>query len=122
MPEYIIHQIEMVVKVLQEKAVKVRVEKQGQNQYISMVKFENGKQATMLFAQSYGFSICVEDKDGMTQNKTIISDTFNGLIADILRFYLTGEVSFDTKETLEVMKIREAVIKGQEELGVWIDL
>ena len=122
MPEYIIHQIEMIVKVLQEKAVKVRVEKQGQNQYVSTVKFENGKQATMLYSQGYSFAACVEDVNGKAQNKPTMSNTFNGLIADMLRFYLTGEISFDTKETLEVMKIREAVIKGQNELGVWIKL
>ena len=44
LPEYIIHQIEMAVKVIGEKAVKVRVEKQGHNQYISTVQFENEKQ------------------------------------------------------------------------------
>ncbi len=122
MPEYILHQIEMSVKVLQEKAVKVRVEKQGQNQYIITVKFKNGKQATMLYSPRYAFGACVEDTSGNVQNKPTISNTFNGLIADILRFYLTGELSFDNKETLEVMKIREAVIKGQNELGVWINL
>ncbi len=122
LPEYIIHQIEMVVKVLQEKAVKVRVEKQGCNQYIMTVQFENEKQATMLYSQGYTFGVCVEDENGKAQNKPTLSDTFTGLIEDILRFYLSGEVSFDGKETLEVIKIREAVVKGMENLGAWIEL
>ena len=112
----------MTVKVLQTKAMKVRVEKQGSNQYISTVEFENGKRATMLYSQGYSFAVCVEDENGKAKNLPALSNTFDGLIADILRFYNTGEVSFDTAETLEVMKIREAVIKGQNELGVWINL
>ena len=122
MPEYIIHQIEMAVKVLQEKAQAVRVEKQGTNQYSIAVKFAGGKRATMNYSQGYSFAVCVEGKDGKAKNLPAITGTFDGLIADILRFYNTGEVSFDTAETLEVMKIREAVIKGQNELGVWIKL
>lgn len=120
--EYIIHQIEMAVKLINDKATRIRVEKQGKNQYISTVQFKNGKQATMLYAQGLGFSVCAENTNGKTANKQIVSSMFNGLIADILRFYNTGEVSFDVAQTLEVMKIREAVIKGQDELGVWINL
>ena len=122
LPEYIIHQIEMTVKVLKEQAVKVRVEKQGCNQYIMTVQFENEKQATMVYSQGYTFGVCVEDGNGKAQNKPTLSNTFTGLIEDILRFYLSGEVSFDGKETLEVIKIREAVIKGMDRLGEWIDL
>lgn len=120
--EYIIHQIEMVVKVLKEKAVRVRVEKQGCSQYIMTVQFENEKQATMLYSQGYTFGVCVEDEDGKTQYITEQSNMFPHLTEDILRFYLSGEVSFDTKETLEAIKIRDGVIKGMENLGVWIDL
>lgn len=122
LPEYIIHQIEMAVKVLQEKAVRVHVEKQGCNQYIMTVQFENEKQATMLYSQGYTFGVCVEDENGKAQNKPTLSNTFTGLIEDILRFYLSGEVSFDGKETLEVIKIREAVIKGMDNLGEWIEV
>ncbi len=32
---------------------------------------------------------------------------------DILRFFETGELSFDSKETLEVIRIRDAVIKAK---------
>lgn len=120
--EYIIHQIEMVVKVIGEQAQKLRVEKQGNNQYLMRVAFENDKQATMLYTCRYGFTACAEKANGETVNKPIASNTFNCLLTDILRFYKTGEVSFDTKQTLEVMKIREAVIKGKEKLGEWIEL
>ena len=76
----------------------------------------------MLYTCRYGFSVCAEKETGETVNKPIASATFKNLLTDILRFYKTGEVSFDTKQTLEVMKIREAVIKGQEKLDEWIEL
>ena len=41
---------------------------------------------------------------------------------DILRFFETGEVSFDTNETLAVMKLREAAIKGVARDGEWIEI
>ena len=116
MPEYIIHQIEMAVKVIGEKAVAVRVENQSE-QYICSIAFENDKKATMIFAPNLGFSVCTD-----IEHRVVASPFFNNLLKDILRFYKTGEVSFDTKQTLEVMKIREAVIKGKENLGKWIEL
>ena len=114
--EYIIHQIEMAVKTIGEMPTAVRVEKQSE-QYVCSVAFANEKKATMIFAPSLGFSICTDKA-----YKAISSPFFKNLLSDILCFYKTGEVSFDTAQTLEVMKIREAVIKGQNELGVWINL
>lgn len=120
--EYIIHQVEMVVKTMNAKATKVRVEKQGSNQYVCSVAFEGGKAATMLYAPCYGFSVCAEKADGGFVNRGISSDFFKALIADILRFYKTGETSFDVSQTLDVMKVREGVIKAKESLGEWIAL
>lgn len=122
LPEYIVHQLEMLVKVIDEKAEKVRVDKQGKDQYIISVHFENGKKGTMIFSYYYGFSLCVERIAGQTIYKSIQSDMFHYLLTDVLRFFNTGEASFDTNQTLEIMKIREAVLKGQEEPGVWINV
>lgn len=108
--EYIIHQIEPTVKVLRAKAVSVKAEKQGK-QVVSKVLFENGKQATMCYAEAMPFTVCAE-KNGQSLYAALKSDYFRALIADILRFYETGKVSFDTKETLEVMRIRETLIKS----------
>ena len=60
--------------------------------------------------------------EGKQSYQNVNSDFFKNLLADILRFYLTGETSFDVNQTLEVMKIRENVIKGKEKLGEWVEL
>ena len=118
--EYIIHQIEMLVKLIDEKPTAVRVEAQGK-QYVCSVEFEAGKKGTMLFASSFPFEINVE-KNGQTVTKTVSSDFFKLLLADILRFYSTGEASFNTAQTLDIIKIREAVVLGKDRLGEWISL
>ena len=57
------------------------------------------------------FTVCTE-KSGVSAYAELNSDYFRALIADILRFYESGKVSFDTNETREVMRIREALIKA----------
>ena len=52
----------------------------------------------------------------------IQSDFFKNLIADILRFFRTGEVLFNKEETLEVMKMREAIIKANGRDGEWTEI
>ncbi len=120
--EYVIHQAEMVVKTIEAKGKRVRVEKQGANQYVCSVDFENCKRATMLFDPSYGFGICAEKENGTSVSRSVNSDFFKNLITDILAFFHTGKASFDTSETLEVIKIREGVIKAKNKLGEWVEL
>ncbi len=116
--EYIIHQIEMVQKIADEKPVAVKVEKQYE-QYFTTIEYKNGKMATMIFADALPFQIYggKDAEEGIY--KTIDSPFFINLLSDILRFYESDEVSFDTKQTLAVMKIREAAIKGKDDLGNW---
>ena len=109
--EYIIHQVEPTVKVLQAKAKSVSVKTQGK-QVVSHIEFENEKEATLCYAESMPFTVCTE-KDGTSAYKVLESDYFRALIRDILRFYERGTVSFDTAETREVMRIREALIRGK---------
>ena len=120
--EYIIHQVEMAVKTMNAKATKVRVELQGDNQYLCTVAFENGKRATLIYAPCFGFSICAQKQDGGFVNRGIASDFFKALIEDILRFYKSGETSFCGCQTLEVMKIRGGIIQAKNTLGEWVEL
>ena len=119
--EYIIHQIEMLIKATDGKGKKVKVEQNG-NQYICTVLLSDGNISTMNFAPSFGFEVVEQKANGETVKRGIQSDFFKGLIKDILQFFISGKTSFDTNQTLEIMKIREAVIKGKDCLGQWIEL
>ena len=118
MEEYIIHQIEMVVKCLGVGAEKVCFNKVADCEWVDVV-FANGKSAKMMFAPCMPFVITVAKNDGKSAYMSINSPFFNGLIADIFNFFQTGATSFDTNQTLEIMKIREAVIKAKAGANVW---
>lgn len=120
--EYIIHQIEMAVCVLKKDAKRVRVEEVGQNQYTCYVDFGDAELSTLYFAQGTPFSISAKSDDGTVNDYSIDSDFFRNLLSEILEFFASGKVPFDTKETLQVMKIREAIVKAVANLGDWIIL
>lgn len=110
--EYIIHQVEPIVKIMTGQAISAVAYDQG-GQTVSRVKFNNGGSATMLFAEPLPFTVCAE-KNGARFYRSINSDFFKGLMADILRFYETGETSFDIAQTLTVMRIRDALIESRK--------
>ena len=118
--EYIIHQIEMVVKCLGVGAEKVRYVKDGDKEWAE-IAYANGKQAKMLYSNPLPFEATVTDGKE-SKHLPIQSAFFDNLIADIFHFFETGEVSFAKDETLEVAKLREAVINAKAEEGVWMSL
>lgn len=120
--EYIIHQIEMIVTVLCATPQTIEVNVLSDGKYKCQVDFSDGKCATMEFYRDYPFEISWTNCDNATQTSDIRSDYFKLLIVDILSFYESGVTSFDNKQTLRVMKIREGILKGLETLGKKIDL
>ncbi len=118
--EYIIHQAEMVVKCLGIGATRLMATKKGDQTYFD-IEYSNGKHAKMTFANELPFAVAVCGNDGVTRYLTPTS-TFVNLIEDILHFFTTGEISFATNETLEVIKIREAAVKACDSLNEWLPL
>lgn len=119
--EYIIHQVEMIVKTIAQKPKAVRVEKQG-SQYIGSVLFENGRKAAMAYAPPYPFTIQADTSRHESVFREIRSDFFKALITDILHFFETGNISFDISQTLDVMRIRSALIQSKRRPGEWHSL
>ena len=118
--EYVIHQIEMIVKCLGVGAQRVCYMKNGGQEWAE-IAYADGRYARMLFAPCMPFTATVSDAEG-TKYLPINSAFFDNLIADIFHFFATGEASFDSAQTLEVMKIREAVVKAKDNAGKWLEL
>ena len=116
LPEYIIHQAEMVISACRARPLSVKVEKQG-CQYISLVKLDGEKAATMIYSPDLSFAVSAENSFGKRVYKPAASDHFPRLLESILIFFETRTRSFDAKETLEVMKLRDAVLCGKDKLG-----
>lgn len=120
-PEYAVHQAEMVIATMKCEATSVKVEAQGA-QYITSVKLADGRAATMIYAPALSYGIMAEREDGTTVYKSAAAGHFQSLISDILSFFEAGKRSFSSDETLLVMKLREAMLRGTEALGEWIEV
>ena len=76
----------------------------------------------MIYDDGLPFNVYVKKENGETAFLPIVSDYFKNLIADIVNFFETGERSFCPEETMEVMRIREAAVRGEKDPGKWIEL
>lgn len=121
LPEYIIHQAEMVVKVLGTGAEKICARKDGEGVVLE-IAYPDKRQAQMHYDKTLGFA-CIAEKDGKVLNEGVIqSDFFMILMSKILNFFETGEIDFPMAETVEVMRIREGAVRAAECPGTWIPL
>ena len=68
----------------------------------------------MTYAPRLPFTVCPTGKDGATDFYSVDSPFFVNFIGDVLRFFATGEPSFEKAQTMEVMKIRDGVLKAAE--------
>ena len=119
--EYCIHQIEMLVKTLAAKPECVKVERQGEKQYVVSVKFEGGKKGSFVYSDALPFTICAE-KEGVSRYFSINSDFFGLLIKDILKFFTNKKPPFDIKQTLYVMAVREKTVEGVNNPDKWLEI
>lgn len=110
--EYIIHQIEMVVKCLGVGAHAVGYFKNDEREWAD-IAYLDGRNARVNFAPTLPFAATVVI-GGEKKEHPIQSAFFDNLIADIFRFFETGETSFCACETLEVMKIREGILRSRD--------
>lgn len=120
--EYIIHQAEMLVKKLGIGACKLKAEKLDDNLFNISVRYSDERAGSMRYIRGgVPFTITMsEHSKNEAVYKTISSDFFLNLITDIINFFETGEISFDTNETLEVNKLVVATIKAKNSPEEWI--
>ena len=112
LPEYIIHQAEMVVKLM-GRAEKVKAQKVD-GSLVFTLTYPDGRMSEMTYAPELSYTVA---SLGSAERTNISSPFFVGLIADVLRFFESGVVSFDIASTLEVMKVREAAIIASQVPG-----
>lgn len=117
--EYIIHLAEMNVAVLKDPVRKVRVTRKGSQRVCDLIT-DSGKEATVLYAVCAPYMIAGETEDNRSVGGRVKSEFFKELVSSILRFFENGATPFDRKETLEVMRLRDLLIRADENSGEWI--
>ncbi len=111
--EYIVHQLEMIVKTMGCGATSVCATAQG-DQRIYRVLFGDGRAATAIYAPALSFTLCGEMENGASVSKSVSSEFFKTLMEKILYFYEGEKPDFSQEETLEVMRLREALLTVAE--------
>ena len=119
--EYLIHTVEMAVKLLDNPIKTVKVEKIG-DQRICHAVTENGKQTSIIYSPAEVFRINCETINGEYTHIDITSEFFVNLIVEIIKFFDAGVLPFDTKQTLEAMRFRSALLNAENKSGNWIEL
>lgn len=119
--EYIIHPVEIMVSVYNDKTKKVKVESIG-NQKICRIVTESDREAVILYSPNYGYTVTAQLVNNKYAKKDAGSDFFPLLIADILKFFEDGKTPFDPAQTLEAMRLRDALIAANEQDGKWLEL
>ena len=120
LPEYLVHIVEIAVKVLQDPIKRVKMEYKGNIRFCH-AETVSGKLATLMYMPGFGYSIAGMDADGKGRHKMIASPFFNVLMGEIIKFFQTGEYPFDPAETREVMRVRDAILACDATPGVWVE-
>ena len=121
--EYVIHQTEMLVKLMGVGAKRLTAFNDN-DQHVIRVEYADGRKANMVFVSDYGTptAFIPYKNGGKSKFIQITSEYFRSLMADILKFYESGKLPFDSRETLEVMKVRDAIIKSETLSEQWIEI
>jgi hypothetical protein len=110
--EYIVHQIEMAVKVMGTDATEVHLF--DRDAHATVIVNFNGRTATLNFSKSAPFVV-----DGILEDSKACylpvsdGDYFYRLIKDILTFFENSTPPFSKEETIAVIAIRDAIINAR---------
>jgi len=119
--EYNIHMVEMAVMLLKDPAVRVKVESLAR-QRICRVETKNGKDAAIVYSPSASYMVMAQQEDGKCCKQLVTSAFFVELLRTILEFFENGVQPFPAEQTLEVMRLRDALLAGEAADGQWVQV
>lgn len=121
LPEYLIHQLEMIVSTVGMGATGVTCSCAADQVRVT-IAYPDDRHASVFYAPCMPFTATVARRGEPSEHLSIDSPFFDHLIADIIRFFETDTVSFDTAQTMEIMRLREAILAAAGEPDVWHEI
>ena len=118
---YLIHQIEPMVQLLKEKALRVQANSVA-GAWSYTVQFENGKMGVANLLETGAFQTTVKFADGEVVSIPESTGTFDNLIRSMIDFFETGKIPVDKAETVTIAEILEAAHIAEKTPGEWVDI
>ena len=121
--DYSVHYLEIILKTMGVGAKSVCWQGRGDQDWAEITYSDNRK-ATMAMSTGgdyLNFFVYPTDK-GRSAYINVASDIFGNQMEDVLCFFESGKCSTSEEQTLELMKIRDAIIKSKSLGGVKVDL
>jgi len=119
---YIIHQLEPVMMLMQAPARRV-IAMPGEHMYTVTIQFAGGRLAVVNgLVEGSPFRLDLAMNGAPNQVVSAQEDFFHAFIQALVRFYLTGEIPVEPKETLHIAAVRAAALRALAEPGKWVEL
>ena len=120
---YAVHYLEIVISCMGVGIGSVRHEMRGEQEW-AHIEYSDGRHATFAISMGkyLGFRVFLTDRDGITDDIQIGSDIFALQMAAVLKFFKTGAADFDRAETLELMRVYDAIFESKGGNGKWVNL
>lgn len=118
---YAIHQLEPIMMLIKADPKRVMY-LPGEKWYSMIIEFADGRMATLTgYQQGSPFMMNVATVDG-TKVIEVKSAFFQRFIAQLVEFFRDPSKIVPHTETLRIMAVRGAGLKGIEKPGTWIDI
>lgn len=118
--EYVVHQAEIAEVLLREPVTRVKAERHG-SALLCTLETEREKEALLIYAPRMPFSVHGEFCDGRSMYASLRSGYFQTLMQRVLTFFETREPPVSSEQTMEVMRIRDALLSASEKCGEWLN-
>ena len=120
---YAVHYLEIVMTCMGTGVGSVRHENRGQQEWVH-IEYKDGRHATVAISMGeyLDFRVFLTDREGITADLPINSNIFALQLEEVLEFFTTGKASFDRSETIELMRVKDAIFESKAGDGKWVNL
>lgn len=120
---YAVHYLEIVIACMGVGVGSVRHENRGQQEWVH-IEYKDGRHATVAISMGayLGFRVFLTDREGITADLPIKSNIFALQLEEVLNFFTNGKVSFERAETVELMRVKDAIFESKAGYGKWVNL
>ena len=112
--EYAIHQLEMIVSVMGTNVSRV-IPSGDATRAVVILEYADGRRASLAYSPFYPFTVTA---GSVSAQKSFVfsamTNTFQNLIADILKFYQTGVCPIPQEQTVTIAALLEQTVAALE--------